>query len=197
MATTIMQRIRRARLRLTLAGALALLGGAPAIAAAQASDPARCEALQLKKESAYYECLSRCERRAARGRIDLATCDGRCEAAFEGALFRVEQSPPCQPEPSETPEPEPGGEDETPRPARTPAPDPEQCEAQLLKVEARLMLCHGRCTARAARNADVDKPACDAVCDQHAQAAFERRLAKPICASGRVPSGEMRSEADH
>lgn len=199
MANTMVERAVRCGMACaTLAGALVVVAGMPMSAEAQASSPARCEALKLKKESAFYECLSRCERRAARGRVDGSDCDARCEAAYDAAIFRVEQSPPCQPEPTVTPTPDPDDPgDSTPPPRRTVAPDPEQCEAELLQIQARHLLCRVRCDAREGRNEDFDEVACNAGCDERCQTALEASLAKPVCASGRVPSGEMRQEADH
>jgi hypothetical protein len=188
--TSLMIPFRRACVGLA---ALAGLLGLPMIAAAQASNPTRCEALKLKKESAYYDCLSRCDRRAARGRVEASECEARCGNAFDAAIFRVEHSPPCLPEPPPESEPPPEAPpDDEPKPEPVVQPDPEQCEAQLLQIEARELLCRVRCTSRASRNTEFDKASCDAGCEERCHAATDATLAKPICGSGRMPSGQMR-----
>ena len=177
---------------IAMAGLLAAL--APQ-AAAQPSNPARCEALRLKKQSAYYDCLSRCDRRVARGHIDQDECEARCERALFAAEDRVEQSVPCQPEVVDT---EPPVEEPPPPPAPPPvvAPDPARCEAQALQIEARHMICHGRCLAAAQRRAEFDPSVCELRCDQRAETSIARLLAKPICALGRMPVGQARQAGE-
>lgn len=187
--TTMQDGMAYRRLCIGLAGGMVLLLGTPAISTAQPMDPARCEARKLQKEAAYYDCLSRCERRAGRVRAD--ECDGRCESAFDAAIFRVEDSAPCQP-PEEKPTPEPGDDPPPPTPTPTAEPDPEKCEAQLLQVEARHLLCRSRCGIRAARNASYDRSACEQGCNERCTAATDKTLAKPICAAGRMPEGAAR-----
>ena len=172
---------RYRRLCVGLIGMVALLAGGPTPSQAQIANPARCEALKLKKESAYYDCLSRCERRVRRGGISADDCEQGCQTAFDAAVFRVEQSDPCQPPP----------------PTPTPTPDPQQCEAQLLQIQARELLCQGRCAARGERNPDYDEAGCDEQCNTRCQTSSDMTMAKVVCSQGRVAASAERQGTPH
>ena len=196
MTPNVQERIKRVRRAcLGLLTTLPLVCGLASVAAAQPSDPARCEALRLKKESAYYQCIGRCDQRAARGRIEQSICEGRCERTFDAAQDRVEQSAPCQPEvvdvPAEPP-PDPGSGERPPR--HTPDPNPAQCEAQALQVEVRHLICLSRCESAATRQPQADTNACIEHCDTRAAASMDRTMTRPVCGLGRMPDGQAREQ---
>lgn len=168
----------KARVSMVLVFVGALIA-ASAASAGEAED-LRCEALKMRREGRHYNCLSRCERRAARkaeraGDEDTATiyeeCAGKCDAALKVALERIQEKPVCQPV---VVEPVP--------------PDPNRCNGKLLGVEATLLTCQARCLKRSERREGFDLESCDARCVERHDRKEERILDSAICDGVEVPA---------
>jgi hypothetical protein len=154
------------------------LTAASAASAGEAED-LRCEALKMRREGRYYNCLSRCERHAERkaeraGEEGADTvyqeCAGGCDAGFEAALDRIQERSVCSP-----------GE-ETPVP-----PDPNRCTGKLLGAEANLLNCQARCMTRSERSEDFDLDGCDDRCVARNERKVERILDSAMCDGVEVP----------
>lgn len=143
------------------------------------SDSLRCEARQMRAESQYYRCLSRCDRRAERNAarpvdrqrdINEADCDATCATRFDDAIARITGRPPCVDVPP-------------------PPPNPQVCEARTLRIGASLLRCAARC-GRPHRREGFDKAACLDTCDTRCGTAADQLNVDPICAAGRIGSGD-------
>jgi hypothetical protein len=150
---------------------VAVLGTASA-ASAGGVDPLRCEARKLRVESEFYQCVSRCDRRATRAasRLDGARpatadndCETRCAARYDESMQRADGTSPCVLD----------GE-----------PDAARCEARLLRVRASERICQSRCARR--DRADADATACPAHCRTRCETTADDTLAQMVCAEGRM-----------
>jgi hypothetical protein len=132
-------------------------------------DPLRCEAIGMRKEGQWYECLGRCERRNGRrlDRLDteadarLAECRRGCELRFNAAMDQLEQRDICS--------------------TAAPQPDANRCQARLLRVGANRLFCKAHCDDPAAAHPAGDRAGCEQQCDARCASATERLLAKEIC----------------
>lgn len=149
-----------------------MIAGATVLAASMAQartryDPMRCEALLLQRESKMHKCLSKCERKAAnRPSFDAGSCEEGCRSRFDKASARLRRRAVCTP----------------------PSPDPHQCEAQLLRIESRLLVCESGCERRS-RNPEFDVEECSASCSSWCDDETAQALDSTICASGRARAG--------
>jgi hypothetical protein len=156
---------------------VAVLGVASA-ALGGGADPLRCEARKLRCDSEYFQCVSRCDRRAAReaarppdarpAAVD-ADCEDKCAARHDETMLRIALIAPCA-----------GAEG---------APDPASCEARLLRVAANNRVCESRCSRR-------DRPSenaadCLARCEARCATAAGETLAQAICADGRMSEDQV------
>lgn len=155
---------------ITILTMLAALSGGAALA--QDDDAMRCQAKELRCESEYFQCLSRCDRRNARvadqARPATAAADGDCEARCEQkhatAEVRIQSTPPCA--------------------AVQSTPDPSSCEARLLRIHANRLICEIRCGGGAGKR--FDPAACLARCDTRCETAYDEAMAQGNCSAGRV-----------
>lgn len=132
-----------------------------------AVNPLLCEAQQLRKESAFHNCLARCDRRSEKSeKFDATRCEEGCGSSFQAALERVGRKAVC---------------------ADAPA-DQQQCEAKMLKTEARHLVCESRCQSKSQRRASFDGVACLAICDQDYLSAVDEGMGSALCAEGRMSS---------
>ncbi|MEO8601087.1 MAG: hypothetical protein ABI629_00785 [bacterium] len=153
---------------------VAVLGAASA-AAASGVNPLRCEARKLRVESQFYECGSRCDRRATReGPSDNASpaadtdCDANCAARYDVAMHHADTTSPCVLD----------GE-----------PDPPRCEARLLRVRASERVCQSRCARRTRHGADATE--CLVRCQTRCGTVADDTLAQMVCAAGRMNGSEI------
>ena len=151
-------------IRRTYMGGLAavlLLAATPAAGL----DPLRCEALGMRKEGQWYECLGRCERRLER-RADrlgadaaahLSACRGECERHYNEAMDGLDAREVCS--------------------ATAADPDPNRCRARLLRIGATRMMCRSQCAA----DAGAYGAECTRQCDDRCASAVGRIMAKDMC----------------
>jgi hypothetical protein len=143
----------------------ALLTLAPATGA-QGFDALRCEAIGMRKEGQWYECLGRCERRIERraerlgGAADgrLADCRQACEDRLAEALDQLDQRDICS--------------------AAAPDPDPNRCQARLLRTGATRLICKAQCASHPIAMPGGD---CESECNARCASAVDRLMAKDIC----------------
>ena len=158
---------------------LAVLGTTSA-ALANGADPLRCEARKLRCDSEYFQCVSRCDRRAARVAARPAgarpaatdtTCEEKCVVRHERTMLRIATTSPC---------------------AETDTPDPATCEARLLRLAANDRLCEARCGRRERRTGEATE--CLARCQARCDGALDDVLAQIVCAEGRMSGEEVCGE---
>ena len=134
----------------------------------------------MRAESQYYRCLSRCDRRAERiaarpadrqTDTNPADCEATCATNFDDDIIRITGRAPCI--------------DAPPSP-----PDPQQCEAHMLRLNSSLLVCAAQC-GRQHRRDGFDRGACFDNCETRCGTAEDQLSANPICAAGRVGSGEV------
>lgn len=138
------------------------------------SDSLRCQARQMRAESAYFHCLSRCDRRAERAAAQLAgrqdegapaDCETICAGRYDDDLARIGGTAPCA--------------------VAAPEPSPRDCEAHALRLSASLLHCAARC-GRPHRRADFDETACLATCQTRCDTSLDQLAADPMCGAGRI-----------
>jgi len=159
----------------TLMLLVAVLSAASAAAAAS-PDPLRCEARKLRCESDYLQCVSRCDRHAARlGHARPAAadsdCEDRCAVRSADHMLRIDARPPCAPAGS---------------------PDPMTCEARLLRIAASQRICQSHCAERERRTGEATD--CLARCQTRCDTAVDNTLMEPVCFEGRMHSTEVCSD---
>lgn len=153
---------------------VAMLGLASA-AQGGGADPLRCEARQLRAESQYFQCVSRCDRRAARRppgarpAASGADCEDKCAARHDETMQRIALTAPCA-----------GAEG---------APDPASCEARLLRIAANDRVCTSRCSRRERPSETVAD--CEARCTTRCATAVDETLARAICTGGRMSEDQV------
>lgn len=161
--------------------ALVFVGTLTAASAASAGEveTLRCDALKMRREGRYYNCLSRCERRAdtkaestGEGAADTVyqKCADGCVAGLQAALEQIQERSVCSP-----------GEDPTV------PPDPNRCTGKMYTADANLMTCQARCMARSERREDFDLNACDDRCVARNERKVERILGSPMCDGVEMP----------
>ena len=160
-----------ARQRLRLMMIIAVLGTA-STAIAGGVDPLRCEARKLRVEGDFYQCVSRCDRRATRGAARLngarpapadSDCETKCTTRYDDSMRRADDTSPCVLD----------GE-----------PDPARCEARLLRVRAGERVCQSRCGRH--EHTDSDATNCLARCQTRCDSTADDTLAQMVCAEGRM-----------
>jgi hypothetical protein len=159
---------------ITILTTLAALSGS--VARAQDDDAMRCQARELRCDSEYYQCLSRCDRRDARvaalerpAAAEAGTdCEARCEQRHDAAMLRITTNPPCLL-------------------VKTP-PDPISCEARLLRIQANRLVCESRCASGA------DPEACLARCTSRCDTAYDEAMMQGNCSAGRVGESPVCSD---
>jgi hypothetical protein len=155
----------------------ALSGG---VAWAQDDDAMRCQARELRCDSEYFQCLSRCDRRdarvAAQARPATAAastdCEARCEQRHGAAMLRIFSTPPCLPVGAQ--------------------PDPSSCEARLLRIQANRLVCESRCANGAGKRFDFE--ACCARCTDRCDTAYDEAMTQGNCSAGRVGESPVCSD---
>jgi hypothetical protein len=143
--------------------------------AAAQSEPLRCQARQMRAESEYYRCLSRCDRRvireaarpADRQSANLAAdCDTGCVERFDDDLIRINGKRPCADAPIEPP-------------------SPQECEARMLRLASNDLRCQARC-GQLRRRDGYDPAACLASCQTRCETGYDELNASTVCAEGRL-----------
>ncbi|MDX2168769.1 MAG: hypothetical protein SF182_16980 [Deltaproteobacteria bacterium] len=149
-------------------------------AAAAESDPLRCEARQMRAESEFYRCLSRCDRRVERSaarpaeRADATNpvdCEAVCGDRLDADLARIADTAPCTV-------------------AEATAPSPRECEARMLRIASNDLRCQARC-GRQRHREGFERSTCLDTCRTRCGIAVDTLSAEAICAGGRMGSGEM------
>ncbi|MFN8644835.1 MAG: hypothetical protein U0802_25395 [Candidatus Binatia bacterium] len=148
-------------------------------AASAQTDSLRCDARQMRAESGYYSCLSRCDRRIGRNAarpaerqrdLTQADCEAKCTQHYDDDLARIGATAICA--------------------APTPAPgNPAECEAHLLRIVSSNLRCHARC-GRDRRNDGFDPAACLAGCQTRCETAHDEVNARAVCSAGRIGTSD-------
>ena len=143
------------------------------------TDSLRCDARQMRAESQYYRCLSRCDRRADRNAArpeerqtdaTQADCEAKCATHYDDDLARIAGTTVCG--------------------SRTPAAaNPQECEAHTLRLMAGDLRCQARCT-RERRREGFDQTACLSACQTRCETAADEIAARPVCADGRIGTAD-------
>ncbi len=132
-------------------------------------DAVRCDAMQMRKEGQRLVCNARCLSNASRlaaAAVDttdvrVSSCGQRCDDRYQAALARIQQRPPCDPQP-----------------------DPNRCAAKLLNAQAREIMCESRCLSEAPDS----QITCVHNCDQDYTTAKDEILASVLCQNGVAPT---------
>jgi hypothetical protein len=149
-------------------------------AASAQTDSLRCEARQMRADSQYHRCLSRCDRRVERNAarpadrqtdINPADCETACATHHDDDLARINGKAPCIDAPP-------------------PTPRPEVCEALMLRLSSSQLMCAAQC-GRQHRRDGFDTAACFDTCQTRCGTAADQLMASPVCADGRVGSGDV------
>ena len=164
---------------ITILTTLAALSGG--VARAADDDAMRCQARELRCDSKYFQCLSRCDRRDARGPAQArpaataaagTDCEARCEQRHGTAMLRITTTPPCV--------------------SVDAPPDPSSCEARLLRIQANRLVCESRCATGAGKRFDPE--ACLARCADRCDTAYDEAMTQGNCSAGRVGESPVCSD---
>jgi hypothetical protein len=144
----------------------------PLAAQARQYDPLRCEAIEMRKESQMYKCLTRCDRQDARRKepseTKLLACQDRCDTHYQNSMDRLERREVCGS----------GDIDQA---------EPNRCTARLMRAEASALSCESRCGVRAVKRESFDEDSCLDKCDDHYDKTVDRLLSKSFCAGMDFP----------